>query len=143
MIKHARVGVRDHARLLHAGFHRRAARDDLGAPFVAALRHARHFHGALDVLEQLLLVDGLGQEAEGAALRRLDGVGNRAVRRQQQHAEPGPLPLDFLEQLRCRPCSPCADRSRRGPAGTATARPALPPRSRRLRRRSARLAGEC
>ena len=65
----------------------------------AALRHARHFHGALDVLEQLLLVDGLGQEAEGAALRRLDGVGDRAVSRQQQHAEAGPLPLDFLQQL--------------------------------------------
>ena len=97
--QHARVGVRDHARLLQAGFHRRAARDDLGAPFVGALRHARDFHRALDVLEQLLLVDGLRQEAERAALRRLDGVGNRAVRRQQQHAEAGPLALDFLQQL--------------------------------------------
>ena len=64
-----------------------------------ALRHAGDLHGALDVLEQLLLVDGLRQEAERAALRRLDGVGNRAVRRQQQHAEPGPLALDLLQQL--------------------------------------------
>ena len=97
--QHARVGVRDHARLLQARFHGRAARDDLGAPLVGALRHARHFHGALDVLEQLLLVDGLRQEAERAALRRLDGIGNRAVRREQQHAEARPLALDLLQQL--------------------------------------------
>ncbi len=45
-----------------------------------------------------MLVDGLRQEAERAALRRLDGIGNRAVRRQQQHAEAGTLPLDLLQQ---------------------------------------------
>ena len=97
--QHARVGVRDHARLLQASFHGRAARDDLGAPLVRALRHAGHFHGALDVLEQLLLVDGLREKAEGAALSRFDGIGNRPVRRQQQHAEPRPLALDLLQQL--------------------------------------------
>ena len=97
--QHARLGIRDHARLLQAAFHRGAARDDLGAPLVGALRHARDFHGALDVLEQLLLVDGLRQEAERAALRRFDGIGNRPVRREQQHAEAGPLALDLLQQL--------------------------------------------
>ncbi len=95
----ARLGIRDHARLLQARLHGRAARNDLGAPFVGALRHARDLHGALDVLEQLLLVDGLRQEAERAALRRLDGIGNGAVRREQQDAESRPLALDLLEQL--------------------------------------------
>ena len=65
---------------------------------VRALRQARDFHRALDVLEQLLLVDRLGQEAERAALRRLDRVRNRAMRREQQHAQPGSLPLDLLQQ---------------------------------------------
>ena len=97
--QHARVGAGDHSRLLEAGLDRGAARDDLGAPLVLAGRgQARHLHRALDVLEQLLLVDGLGQEAERAALRRLDGIGNRAVGRQEQHAEAGPLALDLLEQ---------------------------------------------
>ena len=73
--QHARVGARDHPRLLQA-------------PSIAGLRvmisalHSSLFFGRpdtfialLDVVEQLLLVDRLGQEAECAALRRLHGVG--------------------------------------------------------------------
>src|SRR5262249_34330227 len=85
--QHASVGAGDHPRLLEARLDRRAARDDLGAPLVFGRRQAGHLHRALDVLEQLLLVDGLREEAERAALRGLDGVGYRAVRREEQHAE--------------------------------------------------------
>jgi hypothetical protein len=96
--EHARIRRRDHFRLLETGLHRRAPRENLRAPFLVRVGQARDLHRALDVFEQLLLVDGLRQEAERAALRRLDCVGNCPVRRKQQHAQARALPLNLFEQ---------------------------------------------
>ncbi len=50
------------------------------------------------LVEQLLLVDRLGEERERAALRRLHRVRNRAVRGQDDDAQARRATLDFLEQ---------------------------------------------
>ncbi len=54
---------------------------------------------ARDLLQQLLAVERLGQEAEHAALRGVDRVGDRAVRRQDDHRQRRMLAMDRLEQL--------------------------------------------
>lgn len=48
--------------------------------------------------QQLVLVDGLGEEAEHPGAGRLDGVGNGAVGGHDDHRHAEPLGLDPLEQ---------------------------------------------
>ncbi len=84
--QHSRIGFGNHARLLQARFHQRAARDDVGIPILDSLREPRDLHRALHVVEQLILVDWLGQKPECAALCRFDRIGDRTVRREQQDA---------------------------------------------------------
>ncbi len=52
----------------------------------------------LHLVEQFLLFHRLGQEAECAHLRGLNGIGNGAVRGQQDHLETGPSILQLLQQ---------------------------------------------
>ena len=94
----ARVGARDHVSLRQPLFHDRAARDDLAAPVFGRVGEAGNLERLADLVEQLLLVDRLGEERERAALRRLHGIRNRAVRGEDDDAQPGRAALDFLEQ---------------------------------------------
>ena len=94
----ARVGARDHVRLRETLFHDRAARDDLAAPVFGRVGEAGDLQRLLHLIEQFLLVDRLGEERERAALRRLHCIRNRAVRGQDDDAQPRRATLDFLEQ---------------------------------------------
>ena len=96
--QHARVGAGHHVRLREALFHDGAARDDVGAPFLGGVREAGDLQRPLDLVEQFLLVDRLGEEAERAHLRGLHRIRNRAVRGEQDDLEAGPAVLQFLEQ---------------------------------------------
>ena len=58
----------------------------LGAPILIDMREPGNLQRLLHVVEQLLLVDRLGQETERAALGRVHRVGNRAVRGKNDHA---------------------------------------------------------
>ncbi len=57
-----------------------------------------NFQRLLHVIEQFLLVDGLRQKAERAALGRVDRVGDRAVRGQNDDAQARPAALQLFEQ---------------------------------------------
>jgi hypothetical protein len=70
-------------------FDERAARDDLRAPVLVRIHEARDAQRLLHLVEQFLLVDRLGEEAERAELRGMHGVGNGAVGRQDDDLEPG------------------------------------------------------
>ena len=94
----ARVGAGDHVRLRQAFFHDGAARDDFAAPVFGRIGEAGDLQRLPHLIEQFLLVDRLGEERERAALRRLHGIRNRAVRGQDDDAQPRRATLDFLEQ---------------------------------------------
>ena len=79
-------------------FHDRAARDDLAAPIFGRVREAGNLQRLADLIQQLLLVDRLGEECERAALRRLHRIRNRAVRSEDDDAQTGRAALNFLEQ---------------------------------------------
>ena len=96
--QHARVGAGHHVGLRQLVFHQLIARDDVGAPILIDVREARHLERLLHVIEQFLLVDRLGEEAEGAALRRVHGVRNRAVRGENDHPQARPAALQLLQQ---------------------------------------------
>src|SRR5579875_1373832 len=96
--EHARVGPCDHVRLRQLLLHERAARDDLGAPVLVRGAEARDAQRLLHLVQQLLLVDGLGEESEGAHLRRLHRIGNRAVCGEYNDLQPRPAMLQLLEQ---------------------------------------------
>ncbi len=96
--EHARIGAGDHVGLGELLFHHGAARDDLGAPVFVGSAEAGDTQGLLHLVQQFLLVDRLGEEAEGAHLRRLDGVGDRAVRGEDDHLQAGPAVLQLLQQ---------------------------------------------
>ena len=68
------------------------------APILVHVRKPRYFERFLHVVEQVLLVDRLGQESERAALRRVHGIGNRAVRGENDDAQSGPAALQLLEE---------------------------------------------
>jgi len=59
---------------------------------------AGYFERLLHMVQQVLLVDRLGEEAERTALRCMHRVRNRAVRRENDHAKPRPTALQFLQQ---------------------------------------------
>ena len=80
---------------------------------------ARERHRGGDLLQQLLAVERLGEEAEHAALRGRDRVGNRAVRGEDDHRQRRVLAVDRLEQRR--PSMPGMRRSVTTAAGRATA----------------------
>ena len=100
----AGVAAGHQARFAQDRFHLRAARDDLLAP--RAFRSAVVGGGTADaelqrllhLREQRLTVEGLGDVAEHAALSGGDGVGNRAVRRQDDHRQGRVLLLERFEQ---------------------------------------------
>jgi hypothetical protein len=94
----ARIGARDHVRLRQTLFHDRAARDDLAAPVFGGIGEAGNLECLADLVEQFLLIDRLGEERESAALRRLHRIRNRAVRGEDDDAQPRRAALDFLEQ---------------------------------------------
>ena len=96
--QHARIGAGDHVRLPELLLHDGAARDDVRAPVLGAVDEAGYLQRLLHLRQQLLLLDRLGQEAEGAHLRGVDGVGDRPVRGQQDDLEPRPAGLQLLEQ---------------------------------------------
>ena len=76
-----------------------AARDDLGAPVLIGMRRSRRcLQRLLHLIEQFLLVDRLGEEAEGAHLRGLHRIRNGAVRGQQDDLQSRPAVLQLLEQ---------------------------------------------
>ena len=100
----ARVGVGHELGLAQEVFHQRAAGDDALAPLAgggvaAAGIVAGKLQRRRDLLQQLLAVERLGQEAEHAALRCRHGVRNGPVRGQDQHGEAGMLAIDGVEQL--------------------------------------------
>src|ERR1700733_1931475 len=96
--EHACVGACDHMRLPESFFHDGAARDDLGAPILIRGTEPGDAQGFLHVVEQLLLIDWLGEEAKRAHLGRLHRVGDSPVSGQQDHFQPRPANLQFLQQ---------------------------------------------
>jgi len=50
------------------------------------------------LIEQFLLVDRFGEKAEGTHLRRLHGIGNRAVGGQDDHLQSRPAVLQLLQE---------------------------------------------
>ena len=75
-----------------------AARDDLGAPVLVRGAEAGDAQRLLHLVEQLLLVDRLGEEAERAHLRRLHRIRNGAVRGEDDDLQSRPAVLQLLEQ---------------------------------------------
>jgi hypothetical protein len=61
--EHARIGACDHVRLAQLLLHDGAARDDLRAPVLVRGAEAGDAQRLLHVVEQLLLVDRLGEES--------------------------------------------------------------------------------
>ena len=96
--EHARIGAGHHVRLRELLFHRGAARDDLRAPVFVGGAEAGDAQRLLHLVEQLLLVDRLGEEAERAHLRGLHRIGNRAVRGEDDDLQSGPAVLQLLQQ---------------------------------------------
>ena len=96
--QHPRIGAGDHVGLRQLVFHQLIARDDVGAPILIDMREARHFERFLHVIEQVLLVHRLGEKAEGAALRRVHGIGNGAMRGENDDPQARPAALQLLEQ---------------------------------------------
>ncbi len=96
--QHARIGSGHHVGLRQFVFHQLIARDDIGAPILVDVREARHLERFLHVIEQFLLVDRFGEEAEGAALRRVHGIGNGAMRGENDDPQTRPAALQLLEQ---------------------------------------------
>ena len=102
--QHARVGVGDEPGLPQQVLHLRTARDDAFAPcsrFAVADRDviAGQFEGGGNFLKEILAVERLREEGEYAALCRVDGIGNRAVRGENDDRHRRMLPMDRLEQL--------------------------------------------
>ena len=100
--QHARV-ARGHAlRLREEVLHERGAGDDVLAPRLADARGdagaAVQRERALDLREEVVRVVGLGEIAEHAALHRGHGVGNRAVRGENDHRKAGVRRLDLVEE---------------------------------------------
>ena len=85
--QHARVGARDHPRLLEAGLHRGAARDDLGAPLVLGLREARDLHRRSTYSRSCCLSTGFVRKPNAplCVASTASGIVPCAVK--QQHAE--------------------------------------------------------
>ena len=75
------------------------ARHAPAVAFAAGRLAARQRECRSDFLQQVLAVERLGQVAEHAALRRADGVGNRAVRGQDDDRQRRVLAMNRLEQL--------------------------------------------
>ena len=75
-----------------------AAGDDLGAPVLVGGAEAGDPQRLLHLIEQLLLVDRLGEKAEGAHLRGLHRIGDRAVRGQHDDLQARPAVLQLLQQ---------------------------------------------
>ena len=94
----ARVGARDHVRLRELLLDQRAAGDDFSAPVFIVVGESGNAQRLLYLVQQLLFVDRLGQEAEGAELGGMHGIGNGAVGREDDDLEPGIPRLQFLEQ---------------------------------------------
>ena len=102
--EHACVGIGDEACLPEKVFHLRTARDDARAPFARCFaavhrRIACEAQCRSDKLQQLLAVERLREKAENAALRRRNGIRNRAVRGQDDHGKRRMLPMNGLEKL--------------------------------------------
>ncbi len=96
--QYARIGAGHHVRLRELLFDQRGARDDLRAPVLVRIHEAGDAQRLLHLVQQLLLVDRLGQEAERAQLRGMHGVRNRAVRREDDDLEARVAGLQFLQQ---------------------------------------------
>jgi hypothetical protein len=94
----ARIGAGHHVSLSHALFHHSAARDDFAAPVFGRIGEAGNLQRLLHLVEQLLLVDRLGEERERAALGRLDRIRNRAVGGEDDDSQPRGPALNLLEQ---------------------------------------------
>ena len=78
--------------------HQLIPRDDAGAPILIDMREPGYLERLLDVVEQVLLVDRLGEESERPALGGMHGVGNRPVCGENDHLETGPAALQLFEQ---------------------------------------------
>jgi hypothetical protein len=87
--QHACVGAGHHVRLGQLLLDERGSRDDLGAPVFVRVHEPGDAQGFLDLVQQLLLVHGLGQESERAELGGVHGIGNGAVGREDDDLEAG------------------------------------------------------
>jgi len=96
--EHPCVGARHHVCLRQLVFHQLTARDDSGAPILIDVRESGHLQRPLHMVEQILFVDRLGEKAESAALRRMHGVGDRSMRRQNDDLQARPTTLQFLQK---------------------------------------------
>ena len=118
------------SRACAAGPPSRAARDDAGAPLARrARRSGRRVAGnasASATFAGALAVERLGQEAEHAALRRRDGVRNRAVRGEDDHRQR--RMLAWIASNSSMPSIPGIRRSVITTPGRATASARAPPR---------------
>ncbi len=100
--EHTRVAGGHQARLGEHRFHLRAAGDDARAPggvfFVWSLVHPAEGQGLLDLGQELLAVEGLGEEAEHAAVGGLDGVGDSTVGGEDDDRQGRVFLVDGMEQ---------------------------------------------
>src|ERR1700682_3392861 len=96
--QHARIRSRDHVRLRELLLHAGAAGDDLRAPVLIRGAEAGDPQRLLHLVEELLFVDRLGENAERAHLRRLHRSRNGAVRGEDDDLQTRPAVLQLLEQ---------------------------------------------
>jgi len=100
--EHARVAGGHQTRLGKHRFHLRAAGDDALAPggvlLGRALVQPAQGQGLLDLGQELLAVEGFGEEAEHTAVGGLDGVGDGAVGGEDDDRQGGVLLVDGMEQ---------------------------------------------
>jgi hypothetical protein len=67
--------------------------DEARAPLFVHVGKAGNLQGFLHVIQQILFVDGLGQESEGAAVRGVHRIGNGAVGSQNDDPQSRPAAL--------------------------------------------------
>ncbi len=96
--QHSRIGAGNHMGLGQLLLHDRAAGHDIGAPVLIGGTEARDAQGFLHLIEQFLLVHRFGEEAEGAHLRGLYGIGDGAMGGQHDDLQARPAVLQFLQQ---------------------------------------------
>ena len=96
--QHAGIGARDHVRLGQLLFHERAARDDVGAPFVRVSLKPEIFSARWIWSSSSCLSTGLVRKPKAPICVACTASGNGAVRGQQDHLEARPADLQFLQQ---------------------------------------------
>src|SRR5262249_3778132 len=98
--EHARFGLGDQAGLVEDVFHPRTLRNEIPPPFLVApaLSGSGEFERLLDLVEEVLAVEGLGLESENAAPRRGHRVRYGAVSGEDDDGQGRSLLAYLVEQ---------------------------------------------